>query len=866
MYWAIVEERTSFLALSATVVAGLAWWRIPRPKARARRDAPPHWIESKAGALVLVLLVLPLLLWLQAGNRAPPTWIDAGSLVTLSCLLLLYQLRSGAARGRSGGRRQRSISWLTGFPRQVLPMHSILLLAAFTWLGTTNPPLALFLSIGAQVSTQVPFAQRLWSDVGDESTGRRHSGGEGFGQSLFWFATGLLVLILAMCIVESVERYYFVQDDNLAQFLPVMLEGCRSAAEGRCPNWNPYQYLGSPTASVGTYALTYPPTYLSYWIAKAVLGDEYAMLDVFCIGHVLAGYAAVFWCIRRWRVASAIAAVGGLSVVLGGYNLIAGRSWYYMVPVPVFAALLVGLSQVLLLRGPSLRWWLAAGATIGAFFHAGNAQMWAYAMLCLAVWAITLTLLRKFDGPRLVALGAACLLGIALSCPLLVPQFLVTAGIVRSFQSEGISPGLWGMLVPHPFSSALHPCGWGATMMMQFYYSGTVFVVASLFGAVSLASTVLFKVARNPGSPLRSAPDEVAWFVVGMIVFLLAVPAFGVADYLHALPVFRSFKFPFKFLGLLNLFMALCGSLFLARLLRCSSRGRKVGEAVVFLIGCGLLLYHVSLCRCAFWEYGFRPYPRLPSGVSKRLFTPSPAWPQRVLPLGPARESNSDYYDSLLHNFPTVQRCMSAAGYDPLVEEMPVYQVVRQAFATDPLQACRIHDVRWIATYDYERPKGSDKPVYPMKHGGLFEVARPDPFAFFAKAPSEALRVAWHSEGVDVTVPSRSSPGTLVVNVFCWPEITATDAAGNRLAVQPDVHGRVTMQLTADVGEVHVRYCPPWGTGCACGAALLLASLLAMLLSLRFATISAQRRRANGRDTSCRPRRSQSRAVAGRTL
>ncbi|MCC7086039.1 MAG: hypothetical protein IT427_13635, partial [Pirellulales bacterium] len=97
-----------------------------------------------------------------------------------------------------------------------------------------------------------------------------------------WLLVGLVFVAGLLAAMELRQPYYFVQDDNLSQFLPVVLHGCRSMFhDGTFSTWNPHQFLGSPTSSLGTYALTYPPTYLSYAIADWGLGNEYATLDVF---------------------------------------------------------------------------------------------------------------------------------------------------------------------------------------------------------------------------------------------------------------------------------------------------------------------------------------------------------------------------------------------------------------------------------------------------------------------------------------------------------------------------------------------------------------------------------------------------------
>ncbi len=77
--------------------------------------------------------------------------------------------------------------------------------------------------------------------------------------SILWLGIGAAVLGGAYLVLRAHDRFYFVEDDNFLQFLPVILHHCRALAEGVFATYNPYQYLGQPTVNVGTYALTYPP-------------------------------------------------------------------------------------------------------------------------------------------------------------------------------------------------------------------------------------------------------------------------------------------------------------------------------------------------------------------------------------------------------------------------------------------------------------------------------------------------------------------------------------------------------------------------------------------------------------------------------
>src|ERR1019366_3556681 len=110
-----------------------------------------------------------------------------------------------------------------------------------------------------------------------------------------WNVAGWLGLIGGFIGLEVMQPYYFTQDDALVGELPGILLGCRSLWQGTFPDWNPYVFLGAPLATIGFWAITYPPQLLSYAIARHLLGNEFATMEVFAALHLVVG----FWAMRH---------------------------------------------------------------------------------------------------------------------------------------------------------------------------------------------------------------------------------------------------------------------------------------------------------------------------------------------------------------------------------------------------------------------------------------------------------------------------------------------------------------------------------------------------------------------------------------
>ncbi|NMC19021.1 MAG: hypothetical protein GYA33_01265, partial [Thermogutta sp.] len=212
-----------------------------------------------------------------------------------------------------------------------------------------------------------------------------------------FFSAGLGLMVAAAVYLEWREPRYFLRDDNFSIFFPSISSVGRAIAAGQFPAWTPRIFLGMPIAELGVFAATYPPSWISYALANFLLGDPAWTVDVFCWGHLACGYGACFYVLRRDGLHPSVAAAAGMSWALCGFALIAGRSWYYMTPVFAYLPLIAGMLHNLLKgrrkelpqRAFLARTWAWQwGVVWGLFFHAGNAQMWLYAIQLFTLWVL----------------------------------------------------------------------------------------------------------------------------------------------------------------------------------------------------------------------------------------------------------------------------------------------------------------------------------------------------------------------------------------------------------------------------------------------------------------------------------------------
>jgi hypothetical protein len=678
----------------------------------------------------------------------------------------------------------------------------LLIAAAQRW--RLSPDMGAMVLLDSPLQPQISAASRLW-----------------------WPIAGLAGMVGALIFLEVRQPYYFSQDDNLSQFLPTMLQALRSWAAGVFPTWNPYQLLGSPTTSVGTYSLTYPPTWFSYWFATHVLGNEYATIEVFAFLHLLAAYAIIYWVVRREGCRPSLATLAALCCVLSGYALIVGRSWYYIIPVFVWAPLLLICFQQLRRKPVTWKWTLGCGLVVGAFAHAGNVQMWAYTILLLAfAWAVLLWT-RVIPLRSLWPLSAALLLGLALAAPLLVPQVLATRNVDRARMDNGAAGNLPTLFVPVTVVHTESPFASGTFYKEytgQLAYSGTIFCLS---GAALLLLLILLRWQR----PVLA---QNVWFLCALLSLLFALGNVGLIwILLSRVPGFDRFRLPFKFLELFNIFMAVAGAIVWERLLRRWRLGTR-GELGIAMAVAALLGYHCALALPSFCSFGFKPYPPLDPGVAQHAKASSTRGIVKILPLGPFRSTDADFMQSLKMQLPSLFGVFSVDGYDPLVSEDPTSLRIRNSLADPTMkleQAAWLHEygVGYVLTYDEPWPKWLDvasTPVYRSEHLTLWQLAPPRPMAWADLDESHPLPVTFDGAGADLDTSSLKEPDWVTLNMFRRPEIVARNA-GHELSVASDSWHRIRIQVPAGTIHVRVSFLPAWNLGFVAAGVLLLAALLA---------------------------------------
>ncbi len=624
------------------------------------------------------------------------------------------------------------------------------------------------------------------------------------------FFSGVVVILLAFILLHSFNANYFNADDNYAQFLPVILNACHSLFDnGTLAMWNPYLGMGSPIFDIGTYAVSYPIIYLSYLIAKLFLADEFLTLSVFAFIHIILGYVIFFRLGRLLKVRSDISALAAVSYVLCGFILISGRCWFYMLPLALWLPLLFYQMTLLMTKTSFnhrevLSWLLITGCGLGLFFHAGNAQMWVYSLFFLGLMWLILFGYQLVSVKRLwMCLSAFCL-SVAVSAPLLIPQFLYVRDIPRKAIGHGITSGFISFFFPSPLTSSPPPDpypGLKFIYMSQLYYSGTF-----LFAVGMVAC--LFQIYHFK-SKTTEQKRLLVWVILGLTsLFLCVGPEPLLWTLLSYLPVFNKFKYPVKFLIFTQLFFILVGAMTVSRLVKHYHIKSSVVRLFV-LLGFGLILYHVYYSRAAFYHYYTTSYPKQLSPDFARIIK-APKETIRVASMTHFRDMHKDFFSLLGHNFASLYGVSTINIYDPLVTAKPSYQKIVNRFRATPFQYLYAYGVKYFifdkSVEDELIPKSLSlyiartKPIYQKGLLQVYPLPQSRPLAYETNNESIQYQLQFDFSKLKVGPLPKDKTSSVSVNYLYYPAMYAVSEKGQRLPLRVDKFGTMVVE------SQHARY------------------------------------------------------------
>jgi len=593
--------------------------------------------------------------------------------------------------------------------------------------------------------------------------------------------------------------------------------------------------------------------YLSYAIARHVIGNEYTTMEIFALMHLIAGFLL---CRRVCTIVGCskfAAVVASLSFVLSGPVLVFGRAWHMFLPLAVWIPA-VALCIESLRRGvPGWQWFCLTGACLAMPIHVGFPQL-VVVFYGIFGGAVSALLLGRVVCWRKACQGVAALtLGVSLGAPILWAQyeFKSSARVQKQFDSSwNAKPGLLAFFLPSPLATAQPPFVLHQRPdFTHFYFFGGILAVCWVAGGF---------LAWGPRFAAWDSGPRLYWWMALVLLALSIGDEAALWRTLGMLPVVNTLvRHPIRVLPFFAFAAVVSGGFVFDRLwLRlCRFPSRQViAAAAIFL----LLGYHLTQVDTGVGYTMFKPYADVPCidqlrsadcAAARRVcaftsnFEDVPVWdPERTIG------------QSLGGHMASIHGIMALNLYDPVGESMLPFRRAKERLHLKAREAMRRYGVGWLITHetdalqafgelDAETKKlaaSSDRPWLSftpwtgrlpiadftalfseirdsedrgIKCGNLrwFKLSHADAMAFSTRDPQAGLAFQVHTEGADVEV-TNAAGRDVCINFLRLDDMTAS-IDGTDVACRSDDWGRILVSVPEGASRLSVRYRPKWAHG-----------------------------------------------------
>ncbi len=359
------------------------------------------------------------------------------------------------------------------------------------------------------------------------------------------------------------DRYSYLKWDNFEVLSPWLWEAHGQLLSGQFPHWNQHQMFGEPLHAKGQAGACYLPYTLCQMICRTTGLGPGAYCGVIVFAHLPAAALGYYLLLRRLGARPFWSVLGSLGTVSGGYLTAITTLWVFSFPLATLFPWGC-LAALWMLESDSMQAVRIAGTggLLAAIAAVGHPQMTVYYWLAIALLAVGWAC-WVHDWPlRLGRMALALLLAGLLASPVILPmyelQFLSNRGQaygLEEFSNRGVRPmELAGIFLPTlAVDSEALPAKYTVLAYQGFW------VAASLVGLSALAlKAVLPRRKGESDARIAAHPENeqllrsiTLFLVLAGIFVLFALGRHGlVYGWTRVVPVWSSFRWPFKFLGL----------------------------------------------------------------------------------------------------------------------------------------------------------------------------------------------------------------------------------------------------------------------------------------------------------------------------
>jgi membrane protein YfhO len=399
----------------------------------------------------------------------------------------------------------------------------------------------------------------------------------------------LVVLVLAFLFQPGIS---YNRWDNFEGFTPAVAYAHGQLLKGIFPHWNPHQFLGEPLHAMTQTGVLYLPYTAALLLLRLMgVGPEWLTLAIL-VFHLPFAALGWFWLLSRHGVRPVFSWITSLSTTCGGFLTAVASVWMFVVPVFTWLPwLLLGLVRILEEPGKR-RHQLLFVAGLTAVAYIGYAQLLVYVWVLAALVAVTYAFIVFRRPGRLAYLLVPALVAALLSAPALLPTYNLLQYTQRADKMD-LATFLSRSALPESLLGALLPLyrlpdGFFNPPASVMWYQGGWMITAIL------AASLFLMLGRRRGPSGTVAPDRTAVYggypldralvaaaTITLFFILLALGGNGLLYRLtYGIPIWSSFRWPFKFLLLANPLLAVTAGLAIEKCARDAAGGGRRLTAV----------------------------------------------------------------------------------------------------------------------------------------------------------------------------------------------------------------------------------------------------------------------------------------------
>lgn len=405
-----------------------------------------------------------------------------------------------------------------------------------------------------------------------------------------WLLLSAAAAVLVLVPALLVDFFSYNRWDNFEYFTPILREVHMHILAGRIPRMNFHQHMGEPLMANSQAGPFYPFYTIAVGIVEGLgLPAEHLMTAIMAL-HMPFALAGLFFLMRHIGIRAWLSFLLAVSGASSGYLLAYSITWIFVFPVFTWIAWSVlGMLWIIEggrpLTGHAL---LVCGMALIALI--GHGQMMVYAWLYLGLLGLAIAHYHGGRARKVFELLPAALVAALLAAPAILPSFLFISETARS-AAVSLAVFQEGAARPQSVFGLISPLFriWGGFLTAEStfaMYQGVHVFVFLAFTAWLRLTGVRSSPAADTGVRLPLAAVLVPTLV--MVMFALGAHLF-VYRLTYGVPVWSSFRWPHKFLLLVNWGLLISAGLLAERYVR------LVGQQRVRLIALSLSVLAVLL-------------------------------------------------------------------------------------------------------------------------------------------------------------------------------------------------------------------------------------------------------------------------------